>query len=178
MSRLTASPCFSQDDFPLVRLALAKLEGLPSLPITLTGESSINQRVYKQPSTTTRSGKPFGLWYGLGTSWIDYLEDGFTHPWGKYRSVFKLSLDKTALLCLDSPSALLAFEKKYLCVVPSTGFEIIDWLSVSKDYLGVELSPYQPSPSLMAWCNKWDVPSGCIWDTRAIASSELVYTSR
>lgn len=112
--------------------------------------------------------KPEGLWYAFGQSWIDYklawdkLEESF---------IFELSLDKSKILTLTNPQEINAFNDTYRVGVDG---KIINWLDVSKHYDGIEIVPFNSDYSDCYWYQTFDVPSGCIWNLKAIVKTELV----
>lgn len=116
--------------------------------------------------------KPKGLWYGIGTSWVDWLEgEGYSFSskdWGgKY--IYKLKL-AGGVLRIKSARELDQFTEEYEAESRFGGDQFIDWREVAKKYKGIEIAPYQASRrSRYMWYCGWDVASGCIWNASAIS---------
>lgn len=116
--------------------------------------------------------KPKGLWYGVGKSWINWVQSEEPQWMGKY--IYKLTLTNSVLK-LSSVSATRQFSKKFKADCP--GLQCIDWQKVALEYSGIEIAPYQSSlrsSVLIPWYYTWDVASGCIWNVNAVQKFELV----
>jgi len=79
--------------------------------------------------------KPTGLWYGFGTSWIDYIR---SEGWNDREThhVFKIEIENnsTDMINVDSEKMFLWFSNRYKKGEP---YEYkIDWPEVSKKYKG------------------------------------------
>jgi hypothetical protein len=95
--------------------------------------------------------KPNGLWYGIGTSWINWVKISMPEQTRKYLFMMGTALE------LDN------FDRKYNIA------EKINWKVVSQKYSGIEINPYVWSRrNELFWYYGWDVASGCIWDKNAI----------
>ena len=123
--------------------------------IHLTKDSKLKLTDTEQDDSKSGFGiyKPNGLWFGLGTSWIDWVRSAM--PVWEYSNVFKLDLNESKILMLnnekDMPDEYMIKGK-----FPS-------WILISKDYSGIILE----NPSY-GWSYGWDIPSGCVWDTDAV----------
>lgn len=129
-------------------------------------------------------GKPAGLWYSLGTEWIDWcIRNEFC---GITSYIYKLTLDMSKILQIRTPEELIRFANEYKHTL-HTGYtdEIIwiNWSEVAKKYSGIEIAPnidifrYPATifpPKETGWYYSWDVASGCIWDKTAILKVELI----
>lgn len=123
--------------------------------------------------------KPYGLWYQINNSWIDWCQGNWPNRVGKNN--FKISLDLKNILILDTAKKLKDFNDKYKTIVftmpeYNLEFNVIDWNSVKKDYKGIEIRNYHKIKNKgfaffsisFVWFLGWDVDSGCIWDLTAI----------
>jgi hypothetical protein len=112
--------------------------------------------------------KPSGLWYAVGSSWIDWCIGAEFNGLGKY--IYEIELNKKAnILLIDTKDKIFEFGNKYKNTkYPYAKFNstIIDWERVKEDYDGIEVSPYFYDLRLaydLLWYYGWDVPSGCLW---------------
>ncbi len=109
--------------------------------------------------------KPEGLWYGIGASWIDYIESEMPDRLGKY--LFQVAITPKVMQ-LTTVKQIKEFDAKY--GIEKHGMAWIDWIAVSKVCSGIEISPYQWSLRFdLNWYYSWDVASGCIWDPSGIS---------
>lgn len=130
------------------------------------------------PQTHRRLDKPEGLWVSVDgpddwPSWNEaegFLDMSKAHPWR-----VELTINH-GLLVIDRLRLLAEFTVKY--GLPEKGLPgnyAIDWKRVAKTYNGIIIAPYQWPARLdrnTQFYYGWDCASGCIWDTRAIASVE------
>lgn len=106
--------------------------------------------------------KPNGLWYGIGTAWIDYARDVFPHR--EQEHMFKIDVDESQMLFIRNLEDMEAFEQKYGVKSDSSYYTYIDYVRVAQDYGGIEIAPYLGAAyGKHLWYSSWDVPSGCIW---------------
>lgn len=151
----------------------------------LTHEDKINFTDKSDKQRVTY--KPKGLWYGFGTSWIDWVRSEMPEWEKDYSNVFLLEINENSVLQLGSKSDLIEFTKKYSPSHNNSSGQIkdisyfeknmIDWSLVSKDYSGIEINPYIYSArmnELTNWYYPWDVASGCIWNQDGIKSIKKV----
>ena len=122
--------------------------------------------------------KPEGMWYGVGTSWIEWVESEM--PEKAHDNVFKLDIDESKVLLIDDYSKFDVFEKEYSTdllevlgvnsLLGRIGFNnMIDWKKVSEKWSGIEISPYLYKYRLQKfWYYGWDCASGVIWKPDAI----------
>ena len=103
--------------------------------------------------------KPKGLWYGIGSSWIDWVK-GEMPEW-EYDNVFVLDIDESRMKIIRTPEELIEFDKKY--TGDEKGWDI-DWSMVARDFDGIEIAPHNYIYRAdVDWYRTWDVSSGCIW---------------
>lgn len=114
--------------------------------------------------------KPNGLWYAVGSSWIDWVKDNM--PEWEYDNVFSVELDPSKIIKLSSHDDIMEFTSRYK--KNYHGFIMIDWGKVSQDYSGIEISPYIWKARKLNWYYTWDVASGCIWNQDAIKSIKKI----
>lgn len=118
-----------------------------------------NQKVHR---------KPTGLWYGIGTSWIDWVE--IEMPKWRKKHLFKIEINKSKVLVIDHKYVMEDFNKKY--GVKYHGMDYIDWEEVAKSYSGIEINPYRDYD--YDWYYGWDVASGCVWNKSGLKKVEKI----
>ena len=115
--------------------------------------------------------KPEGLWYAMGTEWINWVRSEM--PEWEYDNVFVLEINKDRVKKLSSYEDIEEFTKQY--GRKHHGFVMIDWRKVAKEYSGIEIIPYVWSARMkFNWYYTWDVASGCIWGSDGIKSIEKI----
>jgi len=116
--------------------------------------------------------KPNGLWYGLGRSWFEWTESEHFHEWIGH--VYRLHLDRSAMLLLRTVGDLDAFTERYRSA-DWRGRYTINWRAVALAYDGIEIAPYQWERRMeLSWYYSWDVASGCIWRANAVKEVEVL----
>ena len=136
----------------------------------------------KLPVEQDRGGnyKPMGLWYAIGTEWIDWVESEMPDWIGD--KFYKLETT-SKVLKVDTPQKFQALIKEYGTYTPLLRYDPnpkrdnrIDWLKIANaGYAGIEIAPYRNEYRLeYMWYYGWDVASGCIWDKSGIKSIERV----
>lgn len=110
--------------------------------------------------------KPRGLWYAIGTSWIDWVRNEMPDWEGDY--IYKLQLNSNNILFLKTYDDLVSFTQKY-SDEQSLDTTNINWERVSNEYSGIEINPYQSKARYdILWYYGWDIASGCIWNKNAL----------
>jgi hypothetical protein len=120
-------------------------------------------------------GKPAGMWYSVGSSWIDWCISEQDNWITKY--IYEVNVDHSIMLVIDDVLKFDEFQQKYRA--NTEYFGDLDWDKVAKDYSGVEIAPYIWGKRLKDdsfWYYGWDVASGVIWDEKALKSRNLLYT--
>lgn len=177
---------------------------------TLAGKISPNKRIHLsankieaindksqdlQPGHFRVNGKPFGLWYGVGTQWIDFVVNEM--PKGVKTYIYELIVDLPKILVVQDEKHATEIEKEYGVwsdfhkfgwydpagaiqhiqhhdngqTVSTQRPKLIDWQKAGQKYFGVEVNPekiYSP------WSDRWDVHSGCVWNKSGIISLQLI----
>lgn len=115
--------------------------------------------------------KPIGLWYGIGKSWIDFVQSEM--PDRETDHVFKIDIDTNNVLIIDNDKSFLDFSNQYKDPQKEGryGNYKINWPEVAKKYKGIEFSIYfykYRMDNEHQWYYPWDVASGCIWDLSAV----------
>ena len=158
------------------------IQNHPDNRFILSPEQLINFKDKPDQRTTY---KPKGLWYGFGTSWLDWVRSQMP-DWEKdYKSIFLLEINESSVLRLSSKEELVEFTKKYSpshnSIDPSSisYFErnLIDWSMVANNYAGIEINPYIYSARMdrfTNWYYPWDVASGCVWNRDGILSIKKI----
>jgi hypothetical protein len=124
--------------------------------------------------------KPYGIWFGVGPDWLDRLvfgkgpEVGYPQPHRAMQRrapkhfVYKLELDKSEYLIINSDSQLKAFSKRY-----SLGPYDVNWPLVAAEFDGIEISPFlYRVAGEHDWYYPWDVASGCTWNADTVLGVE------
>jgi len=161
-------------DFEKLRIILS-----PNPPELI--ENSFN---YKQHPEDRLRLKPKGLYYSLGDHWANFVENEFTTIANKYNFAYTIKVNKEKLVTLSNPKEIYSFHKKYaqagvLAKEISSGdrktdFWDINWNKVAKDFSGIELQPYLNQCRHLLWYSTWDVPSGCLWNSKALKEIQLI----
>jgi hypothetical protein len=142
-----------------------------------TNVSSIDLSKKYEDIDIIKHSKPYGLWYGINGSWIDWCEGNWSSRIGK--NDFAISLDLKHILIIDTRKKLKIFNNKYKKIISISKnnfeFNVIDWNAVKKEYKGIEIRNYHKIKNFdfmlslsFVWFLSWDVDSGCIWDLTAI----------
>lgn len=126
------------------------------------------------------SDKPSGLWYGIGPNWIQYCEEHVPSRSDIYTSAYILDIDMSKVLHLSTYNDLSKFSKTYGTNDRSGRvLTTIDWVKVSTQFSGIEISPYIYKARLdieIPWYYVWDIASGCIWNKDVIKNfKEIEY---
>ena len=122
----------------------------------------------------SNSFKPRGLWYAIGTDWIDWVRDNM--PDWETDHTFKLELDDSKILHLGKDMSYAEFEQLFGAdFFPSnygdyTDASNIKWWKVKAynggKYSGIEIE--NPGGDIGSWLRTWDISSGCIWRANAV----------
>jgi hypothetical protein len=115
--------------------------------------------------------KPKGLWYGIGSSWIDWVREEMPR-WEK-ENIFEIEINMENMLILDSGKDIDEFTEEFEHS-NLIGFHTIDWGKVSLQYGGVEITKKGMWEGLFKWMDTWDVPSGCLWGDNMLLSSRKI----
>lgn len=128
--------------------------------------------------------KPRGLWYDFNGSWVDMLLDDSKYmKWALERLdssnyVYKVTVDKTNLLVINSVKRAVAFTKAFGVELPSMGMKynfLINWRKVALHYDGIEVCDCcDDLDGTFLWFNYWDCSSGCVWNKRGVKKLKLV----
>ena len=121
--------------------------------------------------------KPLGLWYSLGPAWLDYCRDELPHL--EQALHYKLTLDRSRLLVINSDAELDAFTKEFRVEGVRHPDYSIDWRRVvATGAGGIEVAPYfgvAGGRRRVTWAYTWDVPSGVVWDDATIVAVEAIH---
>lgn len=125
--------------------------------------------------------KPKGIWFGVKSSWVGWLEHEMPQWKGDY--LYSLEIDTTKCLVIKDEVDLLDFTKKYgrtregWPIQSDTELDHanIEWRLVAYQYSGIIIPQYFNRLRLdLMWYYPWDVASGCIWDVTCIKSVKQV----
>jgi hypothetical protein len=131
----------------------------PKSRLIMSHEPEIN---FREKPNQELEFKPNGLWYGIGTAWIDYTRDTFPHR--EQEHMFKIDVDESQMKIIRTLEDMEEFEKEYGVKQPNSYYTYIDYVRVAQDYGGIEIAPYLGAAyGKHLWYNSWDLASGCIW---------------
>lgn len=139
-----------------------------------------------KPRSQMVNQKPYGLWFGISDSWIDWCLSEYSCMLRK--NIYELVLDESRILKIQNIAEFEAFEKEYSCDAPwadaiknlnypnSKRFvnylndpNYINYPKIAESYDGIEISPYFWEKRLKSfWYYGWDAASGCIWNPHCI----------
>lgn len=123
------------------------------------------------PQVNSGMGKPIGLWYSINWEWVEWCRE-HKPDWIEDKIIMLGEVDESALCVLSSAEEVKAFHEKY--VEPGHEFSYINWSLVAKDYKGIEIRNFDEIRNEIGfsleyfWFTRFDVSSGCIWDTSII----------
>jgi len=130
----------------------------------------IEDRIYSQ---TAPSLKSKGFWFSKNTEWIDWCESSECCYSKDSAHMYKLNIDFSNVLIIDTLEKLTAFQSKY----SDRYGKYINWNAVTTDYSGIYFDNYQEIKSNLSsgqqlltfsWYFAIDVNSGCIFDCEII----------
>lgn len=131
----------------------------PKSRLIMSHEPEIN---FREKTNQELEFKPNGLWYGIGTAWIDYTRDTFPHR--EQEHMFKIDVDESQMKIIRTLDDMEEFEKEYGVKQPNSYYTYIDYVKVAQDYGGIEIAPYLGAAyGKHLWYSSWDLASGCIW---------------
>lgn len=142
--------------------------------IIMSHEDEIKFRATPNSAQEIRS-KPRGLWYGIGSSWVDWVKSEM--PDWETDNVFKIDINESNILIIRNYEEITEFDKEY-GVPYRTSYKTytnIDWGKVANNYGGIEIAPYiYEARRTIEWYYTWDVASGCIWGDGVIKNVEKI----
>lgn len=126
-------------------------------------------------------GKPLGLWYGVGSAWLDWCRSEMPHWIGRY--TYALAVRPEKLLAIRTVDELFDFTERFHRAPQwAQGFGLacrlyINWPLVAEQWDGIEIAPYLWPARLdprSSWYYGWDCASGCIWRASAVLNFRRV----
>jgi hypothetical protein len=115
--------------------------------------------------------KPRGMWYGIGTDWIDWVRGNMPH-W-ETDNIFKIDVNMNKIKVLKNEKDVIEFQAKYGVDKFGFGDYKIDWSKVAQDYSGIEVNPYDYGIRMKyMWYGTFDIASGCIWNSRGLKKAQ------
>ena len=132
--------------------------------------------------------KPRGLWYAPDKEWINYSK---TMRNNKYSYELKLDYtilnqpDKNKVLRILTKKDFYEFTKRYKKDDSDGMIRGINWNKVSKLFGGIDMVKFMINHKktsigdyytfysrdyIIKWLSGWDIPSGCVWNPKAIKS--------
>ena len=150
--------------------------------ITLSSFPEVQTPLKKHRQPGKKDGfmlKPEGIWFGIGDSWINWLESEMP-DWAQ-PSIMKIEVNFSRMLNIRKDSDLDVFTEKYQYMDKKYGMWMADWRKVAEDYDGIihwrwpSARPGGRSAGTHAtrenprqiWYG-WDVRAGCIWNPAGI----------
>ena len=138
----------------------------------ILSKKPIGDLTYNVDTIPQESGwKPKGFWYGIGDSWVDFLESYMPDWKGDY--LYEIDIDYSRVLVLKTDDDLRKFESTYGVKKYPYG-NVIDWGRVAQDYSGIEIPEYHQNMRMRDWYYPWDVASACIWDPKTVKSMRQI----
>lgn len=132
-----------------------------------------------KPETQQSGTKPSGLWYGIGSSWLDWMQSEMPSWVKSYKLVYVITTTSD-ILRLTNIDQLLKFTKEYATddrFNEDKWVIHINWERVAEQHAGIEINPYIRAARMnpqFVWYYPWDVASGCIWAGSGISSMTLL----
>lgn len=115
--------------------------------------------------------KPNGLWFGIRDHWIRWVKSEM--PEWKEPNLTSLEIDKNKLLIIDTVEKIQEFDQTY--GIDFSTFRVINWKQVAKQYDGILFPVYfRDQRRIYIWYNVIDIPSGCIWNKRAVKTFQSI----
>ncbi|HIL97579.1 MAG TPA: hypothetical protein EYG51_16950 [Pseudomonadales bacterium] len=132
-----------------------------------------------QPPAVLSMQKPEGLWYGCGSSWIDFVRTEMSGTIEEVGYLYEI-VPSSAVLRIRDDDEFQQFERDFASPeLDMIGQKIIDWPMVAATYAGIEICPYNPRRRTKSmWYYGWDVASGCIWDSSGIAGAPILLAQK
>jgi hypothetical protein len=128
--------------------------------------------------------KPKGLWLSVDDAWKEWCEsESFGLENLAYKFRVRLKPD-ARVLHIATASELVSFTEKFVNREFQQQFRLsyaLHWSRVALKYDGILIAPYIWSMRFergAEWYYAWDIASGCIWNTRAIADVIRVETPK
>ena len=126
------------------------------------------------PSDNKPVGKPDGLWYAFGDSWLYWTSMNMSEK--NYEHTYKVVVDKSKIVSIRNQDMLDDFNSEFTFKTDSNFMPyIVDWVKVSQKYSGFEIPAYDDLEISgdryiirNRWLVNWDIPSGVIWNPDAI----------
>jgi len=114
--------------------------------------------------------KPFGLWYGFGDEWLEWVLREMPHWTARWRHRYRIILDPSRILAIRTSKQLDAFVREHLAPLPEDREQQwIDWSAVARRHDGFEVAPIDDAGCYaFDWCRDMSISSGCVWNARAI----------
>lgn len=120
-------------------------------------------------------GKPSGLWFSVGTAWIDWCLDNW-EDW-RAKSSVKLNLSACHLKVVTTDKSK-AFEEEYgvQSIPGSLRYSMLcrpDWNRLKQEgFDGIIVPDYRRTwdwdEAEGTWWYAWDCPSGCVWNASKV----------
>ena len=114
------------------------------------------------------NGKPEGVWWSVGASWMEWCEAEDFCVGGP---VAEVTIDLAKVLQVTSVAELDAFHDEFHAPYPGAAYmgdrHYIDWAQVAAKWDGIEIAPYMWARRLdgaaHTWYYGWDCASGVTW---------------
>jgi len=109
--------------------------------------------------------KPKGLWYSIGTEWIEWIS--VEMPQWEDEYIYKIKTNDSEILTIGQEN-----EKRFLEKYGLNELFKVDWSKVAQEWSGIEVLVDPRSLDNMSLWSSWDVASGCIWNIKGINGIE------
>jgi len=167
---------------PLKAFTKKHIRGTRDL-ITLSSFPEVQTPLKKYPQARRGgrgfSHKPEGIWFGIGSSWIDWVEHNM--PEWASPTILKIDVNFSKIFHIRKDKDLDIFSEKYAYKSDAMkGMWQGDWDAISKDYDGIihwkhpsgSFRMFSDDPRSIWW--GWDVRSGVVWNPAAIKSLNVI----
>lgn len=153
----------------------------------LTLKPNLDRKKFRGLREQRVDGKPLGLWYGFGDSWIEWCQ-GEQPDW-LTPYIYEIVLREDKIFKVNGEGELDKFEETYAIPDPLMAkfaneplfksdigrYDKIDYNKlVAEGWYGLEINPYLWSRRLSRmWYYGWDCASGCVWNKRGVVDIRL-----
>lgn len=116
--------------------------------------------------------KPKGVWLSDESDEISWSVWCRENRWGKGAVRTDFSVEMQNVIHLSDIEAMTAFAESFSCPPDRFGSREIDWVSVSRHFAGILITPYRDywaGNNDLNWHYGWDCASGCFWDVSCLS---------
>ncbi len=136
---------------------------------------SFDDIMNKKQTNDTFNGKPSGLWFSIGNSWVKWcMEAEFSTCDLETCNIYEGELNLEKIYLVDSFEKLKELHANY-----KLDSETINWVKLEKEYDGIMFTNYANIKKyifqnnllgIFTWFSMIDIDSVCIWNKNALKS--------